>query len=311
LVVIDCLATFLPGHNENAAGPMMDCLLPLRALTDAGVSILLLHHPAKGVNLPGQAARGTGAMQGHVDILIEMYYFGRPEDDADRRRRLLAFSREEATRRHMVIELTADGADYLVPDGPMEEASAECWSVVTIVLEAASERLTQQQILEQWPEHYTKPNITTVYRALRLAGIQGKVMQVGSGRRNDPYRFWLPGREDDFYPGLGAPREDIDRWYDRWLSKLDGKSGTEMAGRKDDAGESGAGVSAEPTSAAPVSAPPAEPPPAPAPVAEKPAPAPPAPAETRPRHLGTLPPPNLVEYTDPEERKRARRYPYG
>jgi hypothetical protein len=72
LVVIDTLATFLPGNNENTAGVMMNCLLPLRALTSKGVGVLLVHHPRKGVYQPGQAARGSGALPGYVDILLEM-----------------------------------------------------------------------------------------------------------------------------------------------------------------------------------------------------------------------------------------------
>ena len=57
LFVIDTLTTFLPGRNEAVAGALMESLLPLRRLTAQGMCVLLLHHPAKGDPLPGQAAR--------------------------------------------------------------------------------------------------------------------------------------------------------------------------------------------------------------------------------------------------------------
>src|SRR5207249_10439278 len=53
LVVIDPLASFLPGHTENNAAAMLDALLPLQRLTALGLSVLVLHHPRKG-----EAARG-------------------------------------------------------------------------------------------------------------------------------------------------------------------------------------------------------------------------------------------------------------
>src|SRR5262249_13030982 len=59
LLVIDPLAVFLPGNNENTARAMLDCLIPLRDLTRRGVAVLVLHHPTKGVPLAGQAARGS------------------------------------------------------------------------------------------------------------------------------------------------------------------------------------------------------------------------------------------------------------
>src|SRR5262249_11305358 len=101
LLVIDPLAVFLPGSSENLAGIMTESLLPLRYLTDRGMAVLLVHHPRKGATLAGQASRGSGALVSHVDILIEMHWYGKPDED-DRRRWLRAYSRHEETRRHLV-----------------------------------------------------------------------------------------------------------------------------------------------------------------------------------------------------------------
>src|SRR4029077_17366089 len=70
LAVFDPLAPFL--RCENHAQGILETLLPLRALTENGLAVLLLHHPAKREKPVGQAARGSEALLGHVDISIEM-----------------------------------------------------------------------------------------------------------------------------------------------------------------------------------------------------------------------------------------------
>src|SRR5205807_8170544 len=88
LVVIDSLAHFLPAHSENSASALLECLTPLQRLATAGMGVLLPHHPRKGKTVAGQAARGSGALPGFVDVIIEMGYYSHP-DDLDRRRRLI------------------------------------------------------------------------------------------------------------------------------------------------------------------------------------------------------------------------------
>jgi len=87
LVVFDTLASFLPGRDENTAGTIMTYLAPLLELAERNLSILLLHHPRKGENLAGQAARGSGALPAFVDIVLEMDWCGRFSLDDRRRRR--------------------------------------------------------------------------------------------------------------------------------------------------------------------------------------------------------------------------------
>lgn len=92
LVVIDPLASFLPGRGESNAACMLETLGPLQHLANAGMSVLVMHHPRKGESSAGQAARGSGALAGYVDIIIEMTCADPSEPD-DRRRRLQAWSR--------------------------------------------------------------------------------------------------------------------------------------------------------------------------------------------------------------------------
>ena len=91
---------------------MLAALAPLQRLTKAGLAVLVLHHPRKAESAPGRAARGSGALTGFADVLIETGLGGPPDSD-DRRRKLAAFSRHAETTRRLAIERTADGTDYV------------------------------------------------------------------------------------------------------------------------------------------------------------------------------------------------------
>jgi hypothetical protein len=216
LVVLDSFAAFLPPHSENNAGALLECMMPLQRLVTAGMSVFLLHHPRKGRTLAGQSARGSGALSGFVDILMEMGYYADP-DDQDRRRRLLAFSRYDETPRHLLIELQPDGTDYSVRQtGP--EAAGESWQGALSVLTEANSRLTRQEILHLWPAGTSKPEATTLWRCLNRMVAQGVVRQDGTGRPRAPFRYWLPEREAFLPPENRDAASLLQAWHDRCVA---------------------------------------------------------------------------------------------
>lgn len=197
LVVIDPLASFLPARTENDAGVMLDALLPLQRLTTLGICVLVLHHQRKGESPPGKAARGSGALTGHMDVLIEMEWFGPPQED-DRRRKLSAFSRHKQTVRRLVIEWSPDGKDYASLGDFAELDRNAGWPVLMGVLEDADRKLTKQQIRKQWPADYACPSDVTLWRWLESAVKEGQVHKCGTGRRQQPFLYWLPGKEEEW-----------------------------------------------------------------------------------------------------------------
>jgi hypothetical protein len=194
LVVIDPLASFLAGRSESNAVTVLDALLPLQRLTKAGIAVLVLHHPRKGESPAGQAARGSGALTSHVDIVVEMHWFARPHED-DRRRRLLSFSRHDATPRRLLIELNAAGNDYLVHGDYVPDDFMENWQVLAGMFEEAHNKLSRAQILATWPDDYPKPCAATLWRWLDRALKEGLIRRDGNGRRTKPFRYWLVGQE--------------------------------------------------------------------------------------------------------------------
>jgi len=195
LLVIDPLAAFLPGRGESDAGTMLSALLPLQRLTTAGMAVLLLHHPRKQASAEGQWARGSGALSGYVDILLEMHYYSTAASD-DRRRKLLAYSRFAETPRRQVLELDKTGTDWRSLGDIEEEEFTQGWKLLHRVLEEAREKLTRAELLAAWPEEHEPPAATTLWRWLdRALGLK-LVQREGTGRKNDPHRYWLPGQEE-------------------------------------------------------------------------------------------------------------------
>jgi hypothetical protein len=164
LAVIDPLAPYLGA--ENQARSMLQTMLPLAELTAAGMAVLLLHHPPKGHPPLGQAARGSGALLGHVDIAVEMRH---PGGDPLTRRRFIALSRHAATPRHLLLELNAEGTDYL-PVATAAPDDETLWEPLRLVLEDAPQKLTRQDILDEWPPDFERPERTTLWRWLDRGG---------------------------------------------------------------------------------------------------------------------------------------------
>jgi hypothetical protein len=229
LVVLDALATLLPGYAETCAPKLLDCLLPLQALANGGPAVWLLHHPAKAQRADGQSARGSGALAGLADIVMEMSCLRRARS-RDRRRRLCAYSRYAETPRHRIIELSADGADYRLHTDGAGTPLVQPWREVLGVLADATDKLSQQAILQRWPAEEGPPERSTLSRWLKRATAQGVICCSGQGYRSDPFIYWLPGREPLLWPGNNASEEAKQAWRDRLAAHACALRGQAAAG---------------------------------------------------------------------------------
>jgi hypothetical protein len=166
--------------------------------------VLLLHHPRKGEQTEGQMARGSGALPGFVDVVVEMGWH-RPLGGDDRRRVLRAWSRHEETPAQLVIALNEAGTEYRACG---DEASSEFeagWSVLRAVLKSEPRRLTRKEILECWPSEVERPSDVTLWRWLQRALERGLVERLGDGRASSPFRYTVAGRkfeDEDVLPPL-------------------------------------------------------------------------------------------------------------
>jgi hypothetical protein len=193
LVVIDSLAAFLPAGAENSAAAMLAALAPMRWLTERQLSVLVLHHPAKGAAAVGQLARGSGALSAAADILLELRLYPKAAV-TDRRRWLEGLSRFPETPRQRVIELTADGTDYVSRGTLFEEEFAAHWQMLQRLLAGAGKQ-DRQEILERWPGE-DPPEPRSLSRWLERAVDLGLLRRDGRGQKGSPYRYWLPECEE-------------------------------------------------------------------------------------------------------------------
>jgi hypothetical protein len=194
LLVLDSLANLSPMLTENDAGEMLKALLPLQRLTRRGMAVLVSHHPRKGPVAAGQAARGSGALSGFVDIIVEMQRVSY-RNAKDRRRYLRGYSRHEQTPGKWVIELTADGTDYLSLGESAEPSFERGWLALKSVLENSEGRMSRREILRAWPESALPPAKLTLWKWLDRAVKERRVQREGAGHRRDPHKYWLPGME--------------------------------------------------------------------------------------------------------------------
>jgi len=195
LALVDPLQHFLPPGGEQASG-MLDFLHSLSPLTAAGMAVWLQHHPRKGRTPSGQASRGSGALPGFVDILMEMNWY-HAGDNSSRRRRFLNFSRFDDTPPRLLLELNADATDY-INHGDFElDDFAENWKHLRVIFQDAGSQLTHAQILANWPPDFRRPDPSTIYRWLDRACILGLVRKTGLGSKTFPFQFWLPEWEKD------------------------------------------------------------------------------------------------------------------
>ena len=136
----------------------------------------------------------------------------------------MRYSRYVQTPRHLIIELDASGADYLVRTNEIGTPLVQTWPEVHHILSRAMDRLSQQSILERWPVEDDPPDRSTLSRWLKRATQQGLIRCSGSGYRGDNFRYWLPGHEPLLWSGDNASEEAKQAWRERCTAHLRGLS---------------------------------------------------------------------------------------
>jgi hypothetical protein len=188
IVIFDSLFNLWWVLNENDAGEVATALAPINAITDAGAAVLLMAHPPKGDAGEGRATRGSGALPGFVDIIVEMRRYD-PERRDDSRRTLTAYSRFEETPAEMVLEYDRERGYSVV--GTKATARADDRLAVAVdLLPTDPPGVTVEEVLAKWSvDDLPRPSSKTIRRDLDDASAEGIVRRTGAGKRNDPHRY--------------------------------------------------------------------------------------------------------------------------
>ncbi len=185
LVVIDTLPSVWPTVNENDASEVLEAIGPLRDLSEAGAAVLIVMHPRKGGGGEATATRGSGALPGFVDVIVELRRHN-AEDSHDRRRLLTAYGRFDGIPPETVIELTESG--YAIIGERAEVRAADEQTIILNLLPADGLGLDAETIREQWPAEPTI-GLRRLRGLLNHGAEQHKWRRRGMGVKGDPYTF--------------------------------------------------------------------------------------------------------------------------
>lgn len=190
LVFFDPLTTLWPVEKENEAGPVADALMPLSQLTEKA-GVVLSHHFRKSDGSEATGARGSGALPGFVDTILEMRRYA-PQDRKDRRRVISGYGRFEETPDELVIELTESG--YISHGDKQEVKRLDISEVIARVLPPDAPGWTWQAVKEaldrELGDHGPGPTSTKLLEILNEGACESRWYRAGEGVRNDPFRFW-------------------------------------------------------------------------------------------------------------------------
>ena len=211
LVVIDPLASFLPGRCESDAGTLLEALQPLHRLTMAGVAVLLLHHPRKKSAEVGSSARGSGALLGFVDCSVELTRYSKLKTDF-KRRLLAAQSRRGETPARLAYEWNPQNGAFAESTDARQRQFDENWQTILGILNGRSGGITTKEIAAVWPDDTAKPSSTALYDWLNIAATRKLVRREGQGTNGNPWRYRLENEDDKYYDrGELPPLKDL-KW---------------------------------------------------------------------------------------------------
>lgn len=202
LVAFDTLPNLWPVTQENDASEVGDALLPMRQIGDAGAAVLLTHHPRKSEGTEARASRGSGALPGFVDIILELGRYN-GQDKHDTRRVLTCYGRFDEHEPEAVLDF--DDTGYRIVGDRASTTEAETLDTIADVLPNETPGMTLDEVRDAWPSE-PKPGKSKLRGLLnREAG--SRWAKTGTGTKGNPYRFHARGFDSRTVPPLVARTE--------------------------------------------------------------------------------------------------------
>jgi hypothetical protein len=173
--------TGLKGDAENNAGSVLEVLEPLTLAAGLGLAVLVVVHQRKSLGDFGEAVRGSNALTGGVDIVVELE---RPRSDAlagDGVRVLNAVSRFASTPEELVLALTDEGYEARgdTYTAHTDAERAQVLETIEILRSATFKQLEAETGLAR----------STLQRHVERLQDDGEINKGGSGKKNDPFVF--------------------------------------------------------------------------------------------------------------------------
>jgi hypothetical protein len=180
-LVVDTFAAWagLGGDTENSAGAMLQAAEPLLDAAANGLAVLVSVHRRKSGGEFGEGIRGSSALAGVLDVIIELERPKADIADAGATRILRAVSRYEDTPVEVVVRLTEEHGYEVCGDLPTARTADERTRVLDALDGSA---LTGEEVATK----AGLPKGRAFKRLNELLGL-GKVERRGEGKRASPY----------------------------------------------------------------------------------------------------------------------------
>ena len=203
VLVVDTFGqwTGIRGDSENDAGRMLEAVKPLQLALGHELGIWFTRHSKKGEAALGESGRGSSALSGAVDIIVDIR---RLEGQGPRNRRLLSYmGRFSNFPDELVVELDVNGRYQVLGD----QADTSRNDINDAILDALRQcpddtGFDTQQLVDALKATGHPTNYFAVRTALKPLVASGEVVQLGTGKRGDPYRYRL--RYDGDPPAAGS-----------------------------------------------------------------------------------------------------------
>lgn len=211
VLVIDTLSSWagFTDDNENSAGAGMEAIRPLEQAAAGGLAIWYNRHDRKGGGEIGESGRGTSALAGAADILLQLK---RADTEGHPNRRILAgIGRFDGVPDQVVIELTDDGYRSLGNAIAVEQAKVEAW--LTDHLPGPETPATVEELRDGLGKIASKSTLDRVLDRMVDSGRVGKAAR-GFGKSKRAAGYWTPpadnfsgvrGGEKLIFSGDGSP----------------------------------------------------------------------------------------------------------
>jgi DNA-binding transcriptional ArsR family regulator len=215
LLVVDTVAAWaqLAADEENQAGAVLAAMAPVLRAASEGLSVLVIAHERKaGAADPVTAVRGSSALTGVVDIVVEVTTG--PANLPASARVIRAVGRFDETPSELVID---DGYQVL---GSMTEATAAYERERILQCLASDDGMTADEVAEA----LDLPRATAL-RRLKELHEAGQVVRSGQGRKGDPYVWYLAKGEYSLSAEDYSPVADSIRPRDSliWANRIPGE----------------------------------------------------------------------------------------
>jgi predicted ATP-dependent serine protease len=186
VIVIDTADkwTGLRGDAENSAGAVNEVIQPLAFIAASGLAVVIVSHQRKSGGEHGEAVRGSNAITGAVDVVLELERVSLNLENGRSTRVLRADSRYGCTEPEVVLTLGEDGYEAQGSTEAVRE-NEERRRIID-ALTGRTEALNAEELHQE-----TEIAESTVRRRCQALTDDGGLLREGRGVKGDPHRWIL------------------------------------------------------------------------------------------------------------------------